>query len=726
MPAIRPRFGNGQWGADPGGAKMLPSAEMSALATAFAAQDRTLVILIENGGIDLGIPDLVDKLLASLPGASLFPDPLRTRMVEFIRRKIKDLTDNLLESVELAANRYSAAKPDFYGNVNILRDSTASYQDLKSKLIALSGDAKIVDLLVLTHGSSDFISVQGGINGQKIRAMKTENGRPLPLRSVYMMNCVGSSLNQAWIDAGAKVSSGALCNNYLPEPTTFFFWNAWKAGQTFETAVLSAYRKTVNVMKDVVGTYLRTVPGGDVLVASLDFENMDFVKDSAPVVQGQRNVTINSDDLTFNQSIASSQLVTTVMPVSLLRSFSTSRAASEERQPRSLSAQGIEFIKKREGFSSKKYEDQAGHCTIGYGTLLHTGNCDGRASEQRYESGISEETATQLLVQEAGKCQQFVNDCVAVPLGQNQNDALVSFVYNVGGASFRNSTMLRLLNQGQYNAVPTELKKWTKSRKNGNLVDLTDLVKRRAAEAELFQKPDAATAQSFSLLARAFGNIDYSIPGILPVLAQPTPNTCWAAVFTMMYSWKANSSVGIPNALAKLGANYVDMFNRDRALDSHTAQALYRDAGLEPLYSFTPTTDGWLSLLRKYGPLYVDVGYNISNARTHAIIVTGISGDGSPDSSSITYVDPAGGTTSTLTFRDFLGKFEAQSAVQWPYTIVHWPSGAQTSTQNSLAVMIGSGAAGTRVASMFTAAYDRSAAVATRGNLHSKCAAIVS
>src|SRR5215470_7518621 len=369
-PGMRPRCGNGQSGnGSVYGSKWAPSAQMSAWATTFAAQDRALVILIENGGVDLGIPDLADKLLASLPGTGLLPESIRTKLVEFLRDKIKSFTDNLLETVELAANRYTAAKPEFFGDVTVLRDSTASYQDLKNKLIALSRDGKIVDLLILTHGSDDFISVAGGINGQKIRAMKTENGRPLPLRSVYMMNCVGSSLNQAWIDAGAKVSSGALHNNYLPEPTTFFFWNAWKSGQTFEAAVTSAYRKTINLMKDTVTKYLRTIPGGAALAGSLDFENMDFVKDSAPVIQGQRNVTINTDDLTFSQSITSSQLATTVMPVNFLRSFRLARAASDDRAPRSLSAQGVAFIKQWEGFRSTMYNDAAGHCTIGYGTL---------------------------------------------------------------------------------------------------------------------------------------------------------------------------------------------------------------------------------------------------------------------------------------------------------------------------------------------------------------------
>jgi GH24 family phage-related lysozyme (muramidase) len=682
---------------------------MAVVETTFAAQDRALVILIENGGIDLGIPALVDKLWPSIPGSSLLPDSIRTKLVDFVGEKIRSFTDNLLETVELTANRYTAAKPEFFGDVTILRDSTASYQDLKNKLLGLSRDGRVVDLLILTHGSDDYISVTGGINGQKIRDMKTENGKPLPLRSVYMMNCVGSSLNQAWIDAGAKVSSGALHNNYLPEPTTFFFWSAWKDGQTFENAVTSAYRKTINLMKDALNGFLSSVPGGSVLAGSIDIENLDFVKDSAPVIQGQRSVTINTDDLAFTQSLVASSLSTTVLSSRYLNALRFSRTASDDQTRRTLSSQAVDFIKQWEGFVGKMYNDPVGHCTIGYGTLLHRGNCDGRESEQPYAGGITEAKATELLAQEAGQFQQVVNDSVSVPLTQNQNDALVSFVYNIGSGAFRNSTLLRLLNQSKYDAVPGELKKWTKARQNGSLVDLPGLVRRRAAEADLFQKPDQATAQSFVLYASSFGAIDYSIPGILPVIAQPTPNTCWAAVFTMMYSWKSNSSISIGDALSTVGPKYLDMFNRDIGLDSNSAQWLYNAAGLEPIYSFNPTIDGWVALLKKYGPLYVDVGYNVANAGTHAIIVTGMSGDGSPDGSSITYVDPIGGTTNTLKFRDFLAKYEAQSAVQWPYTIVHWPAAGQATAQS--VAMSTTAARGRGLATMFSS-YDRSAAVA--------------
>jgi hypothetical protein len=304
------------------------SAPMSAYAQPFAAADRALVVLIENGGVDLGIPALVDKILANIPGASrLIPDSYRAKLVETLRDALKTATDRLIETAELTVNRYSSAAPGQFGEVAILRDGTSSYDDLKGKLTTLSKAGKIIDLFILTHGGNDSISVPGGVDGNKIREMKTQFGKPLSIRSVYMMNCVGSSLNQAWLDAGAKVSSGAMKNNYLPEPSMYLFWQAWKGGQSFENAVTSAYRRTIKLMNDTVRNFISAlpVPGTSALAGQVDFEKFDFVTDSAPVIQGQRTVTINSDSLTFTQSL-SDPMATTVLPISRLQSMSGSYA----------------------------------------------------------------------------------------------------------------------------------------------------------------------------------------------------------------------------------------------------------------------------------------------------------------------------------------------------------------------------------------------------------------
>jgi hypothetical protein len=421
-----------------------------AWSTSLSAADRTLVILVENGGVDLGIPELVDKLLQSIPGGDAVPESARRTLVTLLRDKLREVTDNLLETAELTLNRYEAAAPSHYGKVVVLRDGTASYQELKAQLIALADARRIVDVLILTHGSSDFISVVGGIDGTKIRAIKTENGGPLTIRSVYMMNCVGSTLNQAWLDAGAKVSSGAIRNNYLPEPTTYFFWSNWKAGQTFENAVTGAYRRTIALMNETVRAFVRTlpVPGADMLAAMIDFESLDFVKDSAPVIQGQRSVTISSDDLTFAQSRASS-LATTVLPISALEGLASSPAA--------VSAAGLDFLRRWEG----------------------TAFSEARVAE----------------------VQQLVSSAVKVPLTQQQNDALVSFASNVGADALSRSTLLLRLNAGDYAAVPVELAKWTKGRQNGAVVEVAALVERRHAEAELFSGRPLSLMQNPGVIA---------------------------------------------------------------------------------------------------------------------------------------------------------------------------------------------------------------------------------
>jgi GH24 family phage-related lysozyme (muramidase) len=470
-----------------------------------SAAQRVLLILLENGGVELGIPDLADKILSVVP-ASLVSDDTRRQLVELIRAKIRGFTDNLLETAELAANRYTAAKPDSYSDVVVLRDATAVYSELKSQLIALSQAGKIIDVFILTHGGENVICLAGSVTGENIRQIKAEYGKPLSIRAVYMMNCYGSTLNQAWLDAGAKVSSGSKLINYLPEPTMFFFWQNWKEGQTFESAATSAYKSTVQAMNDAVRNFLigLPVPGTSLLAGSFDFSSFDFVQQSAPVIQGQGSLTISTDDISFSQS-TSGAMATTVVPVRhLLRALSGSDAGPAVSSPMSVSAAGVEFVKGWEGFFGKLYNDAADHCTVGYGTLVHAGKCDGRHSEQPYVNGVSKDKATQLLANELADTQKIVSAAVKVKLNQNENDALVSFAFNVGVGSFKKSTLLTELNKDNRDAVPGELKKWTKVTRGGKKVDVQGLVDRRAAEATLFRTPVTAATQSVSRLG-SFG-----------------------------------------------------------------------------------------------------------------------------------------------------------------------------------------------------------------------------
>lgn len=148
---------------------------------------------------------------------------------------------------------------------------------------------------------------------------------------------------------------------------------------------------------------------------------------------------------------------------------------------RSLSAEGTTFIAQFEGFRANLYNDAAGHATIGFGHLVHRGRVDG-SEPAEFKAGISRERALKLLRTDAQGAGSTIERAVTVPLNQAQFDALVSFVFNVGGGALQKSTLLRRLNAGEFDAVPAELAKWNKA---GGRV-LPGLTRRREAEGRLF------------------------------------------------------------------------------------------------------------------------------------------------------------------------------------------------------------------------------------------------
>lgn len=100
---------------------------------------------------------------------------------------------------------------------------------------------------------------------------------------------------------------------------------------------------------------------------------------------------------------------------------------------------------------------------------------------------ITEEEAQRLFRRDVAWAEAEVNNYVKVPLTQNQFDALVSFVFNVGAGAWRKSTMLRKLNAGDYDGAAAEFPRWNKQK--GKV--LRGLVRRRQHEMELFLTPSA-------------------------------------------------------------------------------------------------------------------------------------------------------------------------------------------------------------------------------------------
>ena len=82
--------------------------------------------------------------------------------------------------------------------------------------------------------------------------------------------------------------------------------------------------------------------------------------------------------------------------------------------------------------------------------------------------------------------------CVNQPLTNNQYDALVSMAFNIGNTGFCDSTLVKRINEGDYQEVPNEMQRWNKARVGGTLQSLQGLTNRRVTEAKLFAKNPAA------------------------------------------------------------------------------------------------------------------------------------------------------------------------------------------------------------------------------------------
>lgn len=141
------------------------------------------------------------------------------------------------------------------------------------------------------------------------------------------------------------------------------------------------------------------------------------------------------------------------------------------------SPSGLALIKRFEGFSALPYRCPAGKMTIGYGHVI-------RPTDVFEQGCVTEETAETLLKQDIAYVERIITRAVLTPINPNQFDALVSLAYNIGIEAFVNSTLLRLLNEGNPEAAAAQFARWTYA--GGRKLD--GLVQRRAAEAALFRE----------------------------------------------------------------------------------------------------------------------------------------------------------------------------------------------------------------------------------------------
>lgn len=136
------------------------------------------------------------------------------------------------------------------------------------------------------------------------------------------------------------------------------------------------------------------------------------------------------------------------------------------------SENGYRLIKQSEGLKTRAYRCPAGVWTIGYG---HTHNV-------KEDDTCTPEQAEAWLKEDCLAAERTIGANVNAQLNQNQFDALVSFIFNLGSGNFVGSTLLKKLNEGDYAGAAGEFSKWV----NAGGQKLPGLVERRAAEKALF------------------------------------------------------------------------------------------------------------------------------------------------------------------------------------------------------------------------------------------------
>ena len=133
----------------------------------------------------------------------------------------------------------------------------------------------------------------------------------------------------------------------------------------------------------------------------------------------------------------------------------------------------IDLVKSSEGCRLTAYRDSVGVLTIGYGST--GGITEGQT--------ITQEQADAMLIDDLSAAAEQVTALVMVPLTHGQFDSLCDFVFNLGAGRLRESTLLRLLNAGQYAAAAEQFHLWVMA--GGH--PLPGLVTRRAAERAMFE-----------------------------------------------------------------------------------------------------------------------------------------------------------------------------------------------------------------------------------------------
>jgi lysozyme len=169
-----------------------------------------------------------------------------------------------------------------------------------------------------------------------------------------------------------------------------------------------------------------------------------------------------------------------------------------------VSRAAIAMIKRFEGYRRQAAQLPDGRWTIGYG---HTRSA-------RQGAVVSEQDAEALLIYDLMEVARAVDEWTFTPLNQNQFDAVCSFAFNIGLEPFRQSLVLRRLNEGAHLQAALAMELWRRAEVDGERIVVDALIRRRSAEKALFLTPPGAWAPAPTAVLKP--DLDIDLAGLVP------------------------------------------------------------------------------------------------------------------------------------------------------------------------------------------------------------------
>jgi hypothetical protein len=157
--------------------------------------------------------------------------------------------------------------------------------------------------------------------------------------------------------------------------------------------------------------------------------------------------------------------------------------------------------------------------------------------------------------------------------------------------------------------------------------------------------------------------IDYTIAGHIPLIKQPDKMSCWATVATMLASWRDRKQYQIKEVIERAGPQYLQIFVTEHGLDASEKSAFLRAMGLRSEAPQSFTTEGWLSLLKTHGPLWVTTQLRRDKPEeekfsVHARVLIGMYEEAQGDELYLRVIDPESGKQYDEKLTDFLRRYE--------------------------------------------------------------------